>query len=263
MTTGAVIFAYDNEAFDYVRMAEWAAANVRRHLGIPVALITDRPTDRDFDRVILHDSPAQDRRWFDDAKRSASWNNWSRPDAYDLTPWDRTLLIDADYVIASDQLQPLLHTSGDTFICHDRAQDVTGLNDFAALNRLGRYDWKLCWATVMIFDRHSHATAIFDSMKIIRRHWPHYQRIYHDRSRTYRNDHALTIALNIANGHAGTADSIPWPLMTVMPEHTLTQIAADHYRLTFKNSHDRSCYVELRGQDFHAMGKQSLMDLIP
>ena len=262
MTTGAVIFAYNNEAFDYVRMAAWTAANLRRHLDIPVALVTDRSTDGDFDQVILHPSPARDRRWFDDAQQQVAWNNWSRPDVYELTPWDRTLLIDADYVVASDQLRTLLDARSETFACHDRARDVTGMNDFAALNRLGRYDWPLCWATVIVFDRGQHARMVFDSMKMIRDNWSHYQRIYHDRGRTYRNDHALTIALNIVNGHAPAPNHIPWPLMTATPEHRLTQIDQDHYRLVFRKPDNRLCQIEMQGQDFHAMGKQSLIDLI-
>ena len=105
MTTGALLFAYNNESFDYVRMAAWSAANIRRHLDIPVAVITDRPTKLDFDKVILHPITAQDTRWFADVAERVSWNNQSRPDAFDLTPWDRTLLIDADYIVASDRLR--------------------------------------------------------------------------------------------------------------------------------------------------------------
>ena len=263
MTTGAVIFAYNNEAFDYVRMAAWTAANVRRHLDIPVALVTDQPTDHEFEHVILHPTPPRDRRWFEDAKCQVAWNNWSRPDVWDLTPWDRTLLIDADYVVASDRLRALLDHPGEVFFCHDRAQDATGMNDFAALNRLGAYDWPLCWATVIVFDRAPHARLTFESMRMIRDNWLHYQQIYHDRGRNYRNDHALTIALNITNGHVLGNNHIPWPLITVMPEHRLTEVSQDRYRLTYRKPDNRTAYIEVAGQDFHAMGKQSLMDMIP
>ena len=262
MTTGALIFAYNNEAFDYVRMAAWAAANVRRHLGIPVALITDLPTDSNFDQVILHPCTARDMRWFSDADRRVSWNNHSRPDAYDITPWDRTLLIDADYVVASDRLKILLDRPSDAVLCHQSAKDVTGMNDFRALNRLGAYDWPLAWATVMLFDRRPRARHVFDCMKMIRDNWSHYQQIYHERSRTYRNDHALTIARTIVNGHCPDRDVIPWSLATVLPEHRLSQTAPDRYRVDFVRADNKSAWIEIAGQDFHAMGKQSLMDMI-
>lgn len=260
MTTGALIFAYNNEAFDYVRMAAWAAGNIRRHLGIPVALVTDHPTDGPFDQVILDQTAATDRRWFSDVDQRVMWNNASRPWAYDLTPWDRTLLLDADYVVASDRLHMLLEQPG--LICHDHAQDVTHQNDFASLNRLGRYAWPLCWATVVVFDRSDHARLVFDSMKMIRTNWSHYQHIYRDRSKTYRNDHALTIALGIVEGHGPAGPRIPWPLATTMPDHRITQTSPDCYRIDFMRADGRSAWIELNNQDFHAMGKRSLMDLI-
>lgn len=262
MTTGALIFAYNNEAFDYMRMAAWTANNVRRHLGIPVAVVTDQATDRHFDKVIVHASVAQDTRWFSDADQRVAWNNHGRPDAFDLSPWDRTLLLDADYVVASDRLRVMLDHAPISVICHDRAYDVTGVNDFQALNRLGRSDWPLSWATVVIFDRSRHAQMLFQSMKMIRDNWQHYRQIYQDRSRTYRNDHALTIALNMINGHTPARDHLPWSLATVMPEYRLTQTDVDRYRVDYRRADNRPAWIEICDQDFHAMGKQSLMDMI-
>lgn len=262
MTTGALIFAYNNEAFDYVQMAAWTAEHVRRHLGIPVAVVTDQPTDLHFDRVILQGSTAQANRWFSDAGQRVAWNNHGRVDAFDLSPWDRTLLIDADYVVASDRLRMILDCSYLTVACHDRAYDVTGINDFRVLNRLGAYDWPLSWATVVVFGRSRHAQLMFQSMKMIRDNWQHYREVYHDRNRTYRNDHSLTIALNIINGHTLARDHLPWSLATVMPEHRLSQTAPDRYRVDFVRSDNRPAWIEIAGQDFHAMGKKSLMDMI-
>ena len=56
MTTGALIFAFDNEQTDYVAMAGWSAENIHRHLDIPVAVVTNAPdrarTYSGIDRVI-------------------------------------------------------------------------------------------------------------------------------------------------------------------------------------------------------------------
>ena len=55
MTTGALIFAFNNEETDYLEMAAWSAENIRRHLGIPVAVVTDvkdASRNRSFDRVV-------------------------------------------------------------------------------------------------------------------------------------------------------------------------------------------------------------------
>ena len=92
MTTGALIFARNNEQIDYEAMARWSARNIKRHLGIDTHIVTDDTrTDSGF-------------RHFSDAGM-VTWHNTNRMDAYRLSPWDQTLVLDADYVVASDQLR--------------------------------------------------------------------------------------------------------------------------------------------------------------
>ena len=43
LTQGMLIFAFNNEATDYIAMAAWSARNIRRHLDLPVAVVTDAP----------------------------------------------------------------------------------------------------------------------------------------------------------------------------------------------------------------------------
>ena len=106
MTTGALIFAFDNDNTCYTHMAAWCARRVKQYLGLPVALVTDKwpACHSEFDQVILHPARSGGVRWFADYHNQAAWFNASRADAYDLTPWDQTLLIDADYVINSEDL---------------------------------------------------------------------------------------------------------------------------------------------------------------
>ena len=103
MTTGALIFAFDNEQTDYVAMAGWSAKRIRRHLKIPTAVVTDAdPTDRRLaaaDQVINATPVSGGTRWFEDYQATVSWHNASRTDSYSLTPWDQTLVLDADYVV--------------------------------------------------------------------------------------------------------------------------------------------------------------------
>jgi polyphosphate kinase len=105
MTTGALIFAHNNEHTDYVSMARWSARNIERHLDIPVHIVTEK------------DNSDGNARWFDDYQSHVEWHNQSRVTAYDISPWDRTLLLDADYVVASDQLKTILDAPQD-FLCH-------------------------------------------------------------------------------------------------------------------------------------------------
>jgi hypothetical protein len=262
MTTGALIFAVNNQRIDYVAMAAWNARNIRRHLDIPVAIATNDPGEHanEFDSVILVPVPPESgQRNFPDTG-PVSWHNTNRTDAYALTPWDRTLLLDADYVVASDQLSVILSSDLD-FACHRWAQDVSGQDDFSTMNYFGDHRMPQWWATVVMFRRSKKSQMIFDCMRMIRDHWDHYRRLYSNRQSLYRNDHALSIALNIENGHTLQTTDIPWSLATVMPQHHMTMIDQDHYRIEFVDI-NRPRYIECRGQDLHVMAKSQLENII-
>jgi hypothetical protein len=246
MTTGAVIFARNNEHIDYVAMARWSAQNIARHLGIPTHIITDS-------------APSDNTRHFTDVGQ-VTWHNLNRMDAYRLSPWDRTLVLDADYVVATDQLRSVIDCDED-FLAHRWAFDVTGCNNFTGLNWFGDNCMPMWWATVMVFNKSRHAELIFDAMAMIRDNWTHYRNIYKNSVSTYRNDHALSIALGIVNGHTLNYTGIPWQLASLTPEHDLTQLDLDRYRVDFVNTEGMARWIELR-QDFHAMGKRQLGDIV-
>jgi hypothetical protein len=243
MTTGALIFARNNEKIDYEAMARWSAKNIERHLGIPTHIVTD------------DSAPSTNTRHFTDVG-AVTWHNLNRMDAYRLSPWDRTLVVDADYVVASNQLQAVLEANQD-FLAHRWAYDVTGCNNFEGLNYFGNNRMPMWWATVMMFRRSQHAKLIFDSMQMIRDNWTHYRNLYKNTNATYRNDHALSIALGIVNGHTLDHVVIPWALASLTPEHKLTQLDQDCYRVDFVNTENNTRWIKLT-QDFHAMGKQQL-----
>jgi hypothetical protein len=47
-----------------------------------------------------------------------------------------------------------------------------------------------------------------------------------------------------------------------VPEHELEQIAADQFRVSYTTSNNKLRHVVITGQDFHAMGKRHLGDII-
>ena len=267
MTTGALIFAFNNEATDYVRMAAWSAENIRRHLNIPVAVVTDAdPADarlKGFDQVIHAKPDTGGTRWFEDYAHTVTWYNAGRVDAYNLTPWDHTLVLDADYVVACSDLKLILEYNTD-FVCHRSAINMNTGCFLKGLNVFGRHNMPMWWATVMMFRRSNTAQYIFDCMQMIRNNWEHYRALYGIDNKTYRNDFALSIALGIVSGHTGKVDEIPWPLLTVMPDTVLTKIAhqTDTYRITYCDTDNQLKYTQWHTTDFHAMGKQHLENII-
>jgi len=265
MTTGALLFAFNNEHTDYIRLAAWNASNIRRHLGIPVAVITDCPDHQlistHFDSVVVAAPESGGTRHFVDYNQAVTWYNAGRVDAYDLSPWDQTLLLDADYVVASDALKSVL-TSHQELLAHQSAVDAVGGNDFSGLNYFGEFKMPMWWATVVMFRRSTAVKMIFDSMRMIRANWLHYCRLYKTGNSVYRNDHALSIALGIVNGHTLAYPEIPWQLVSVLPDYRVSELAQDYYRIDYVNSKNQRRWVDLQGQDFHAMGKRHLGDVV-
>ena len=262
MTTGVLIFAFNNEHIDYLAMANWSAQNIRRHLGLPVAVVTNAavPAHYRFEQVILATPEGNHSRNFDDIAESVTWFNGNRVDAYSLTPWAQTLVLDADYVVASDQLRSILNIKQD-FIAHRRAYDVTGHPNFDEHNTFGKYRMPMWWATVMMFRRSPQAELIFDAMQMIRTNWNHYKDLYGMGRTVYRNDFALSIALGIVNGHTLNHVDIPWGMATATHNQKLTQIDTDRYRVDFVSQDGKPKWIEL-AQDFHAMGKAQLGEII-
>lgn len=251
MTAGALIFAFNNDQIDYVAMAEWSAKNIKRHLGIPTRIVTNKDVE----------TVGTNGRYFSDYGTNVVWHNESRVDAYALSPWEQTLVLDADYVVASDQLKVLLN-SDQEFLAHRLAYDVTQINDFSGLNSFGEHHTPMWWATVMMFRRSQHAQLIFECMTMIRDNWTHYRNLYKNHVHTYRNDHALSIALGIVNGHTLNHPDIPWKLASLTPEHKIKQLDKDEYRIDFLTPEQKPRWITLKNQDFHAMGKKQLGEIV-
>jgi predicted NodU family carbamoyl transferase len=143
---GALIFAFNNEQIDYIGLAAWSAQNIRRHLGIPVAVVTDDVDNNlvrsEFDCVIKSAAESGGTRHFEDYGSSVTWHNAARTSAYELSPWNQTLVLDADYVVASDRLTQLFDVDSD-FLCHRLAYNVSSGYLLENLNKFGGYNFPM------------------------------------------------------------------------------------------------------------------------
>jgi hypothetical protein len=263
MKRGVVIFAYNSGEIDYQAMASWSAARIRRHLDLPTTLITNSvPVDTgNFEDVRITTADEGGTRHFADIGHNVTWYNGNRMEVYNLSPYDETLVLDADYVVCSNQLN-LLFDIPENFLATRWAYDITGRQTFDDLNWFGKTKMPMAWATVMRFNRSAVAKNIFEIMAMVRENWQHYRHLYGISKNTYRNDHALSIALNIVNGYQARWPSVPWPLASVVPEHTLEQISDDVFKVSYCTDDNNPKYITATGQDFHAMGKKHLGDIV-
>ena len=263
MKRGVVIFAYNSGDIDYQSLAAWSADRIKRHLDLPTTLITDSvPGDTAvFEDVVLTTAESGGTRYFEDIGTNVTWFNGNRMDVYNLSPYDETLVLDADYVVSSDQLNLLFEMPQD-FLAPVTAYDVTDTRTFEDLNWFGANHMPMAWATVMRFRRSLLSKSVFDMMAMIKNSWDHYRNLYGIAKTTYRNDHALSIALNTLHGHQGSWPSVPWKLASVVPEHQLQQLDTDVFKVIYTTSESKPRHITIAGQDFHAMGKKHLGDIV-
>jgi hypothetical protein len=240
-------------------MAAWCAERVQQFLNIPVAVVTNNPAAEHedvFDRVIYADPLGENSRWFGDIKQHVPWHNSNRVDAYNLSPWDQTLVLDADFVINSEDLKVVLDSPQD-FMCFRSAFNLARPEE-EFLNTFGTYQFPMYWATVMMFRKTNTAQYIFDAMQMIRENWKHYRDLYHISQPTYRNDYALSIALGIVSGNTLKVDAIPWGMPSVVPENKLTLDNETFWNIEYDDAQGKCKTVSIVGLDFHAMGKKDL-----
>lgn len=225
MSNGIVIFAI-NSSFDYVRSAEISARRAKKYLNLPVTLITNEPVVNEcFDNVILIDKTVGTLRHFtmsDGALSTVQWFNESRTLAYTLSPYDNTLLIDADYFMFNDSLGKMFST-GVEFSCWSDINDVA--SDITQQANVSDASIPMQWATVVYFKKCELAEAIFSFMETIKNNWDYYAKLYHFRSHNFRNDYALSIALQVLTGYSTSKFSkLPGKLHTMFTDTAVTSV---------------------------------------
>jgi hypothetical protein len=243
MTQGVLLYCFDTPDTAYSRIADRCIALVKKHLELPVTVVTDRDTRNkirshcDFKTIEIEKN---------NTKMAKPWYNLERHLAYEHSPYDQTIVMDVDYFCFSDKLLKLLDTDYD-FLIHQRAHDVTDRNTM-------RYDREsmldLVWATVLIFRKTDRVRAIFETVKMIKQNYAHFCNLYRISYRNFRNDYAFAIALNQINGHRDYA-VIPDSIATVPVDVKIVKIDSDGAVLEFGNKR-----FSIQNQDLHIINKE-------
>jgi len=203
---GVVLFAF-NSAIDYVSIARNCARLVQKNLKLPVTLITDNYIDG-FDNVIVVNNNLNN---FKSAFDNNNWKNSDRYRAYELSPYDETLLIDTDYLVLDTSLLKLFESDYDYRIM----QSNRTLTEKWNLD-MGSISVPYMWATVVLFKKTQRSKMLFDLVGKIQRNYTYYRKLYNIREGNFRNDYAFTIANLILNGHTDNVKSnIIWPMLTL------------------------------------------------
>ena len=252
MSKGILFYAFNNEITDYESIARWNAKRVKKYLGLPSTIITNK------DAKPLSGGMRKMHPGTDEAK--ATWYNAARYNAYQDSPYDETIILDVDYIVNSDQLLQLFELNKD-FAVHQSVYDITARNDFYYHQTFGKVQFPHAWATVCYFKKSVEAQTIFNFVKMIKQNYSFYADLYKFPRAPFRNDFAFSIALMAWQGHVITDRfRIPWPMQM---STTNVDVTVDDNVINLQyEKQNKPMRLKIKDQDLHVLNKHTLGALV-
>ena len=272
MNKGVLIIAHNSRSVDYARTAVIAGGLAKKHLGVPVSLVTDNSTIDwmkesniyadailVFENIIETDRPKIDNyRILHDREVSNNvpFINSTRSSAYDLTPYDRTLLIDSDFLIMSSQLNAFWDAKESVLIAN-AMNDVKGDRIGILDNWVSETGVHLYWATTVMFSKNEEGKTFFQLVEFIKENYKYFSDVYRFNEYPYRNDISFSIAMHILNGFEKNTVTLP-SILTVQGQDSLESIKNSALKVLIR--HNSTEYISsIANTDVHIMNKQSLV----
>ena len=215
MSRGVLMYAHNNQEIDYLKIACANALMVKKNLNVPVSLVTDSGTidwgrkalgeliDECFENVITvdRDYKFNNKKVYSDTSHTTKTlqfynaNHWA---AYELSPYDETLFIDADYLIMSPALSNCWDSIHDVMVNHRIYSPVDQVVPYS--KNIDDMGIKLYWATVIYFRKSSLAEHLFSLMRHIQENYSYYRDLYYFSNVIYITYYAVFIAIHMLIG---------------------------------------------------------------
>ena len=217
---GVLMFAHNNTEIDYFRLAVVNALLVQKNLGIKnITVVTDpfslaqgektlgkRLIKKAINNIIVIEKDkkfkALNQRLYKDTSHTAKYlpfYNVNRCDAYDLSPYDETILIDVDYLILSDTLNSCWGHNNELMM-NWKYQDIMYERKDPSLARLNDMGITTYWATVVYFRKTEYVESFFNVVSHVKKNPQFYKDLYKWQGTLYRNDYSFSIAAHVMSG---------------------------------------------------------------
>jgi hypothetical protein len=261
MKCGCLLFAHDG-SIDYGSQAVLAARLAIKHLQVPVSLVSDAGTisaikanfdQLPFEHIIEVPKPdTTNKRTL--GSETLDFINGNRNTAWVLTPYERTLIIDTDFLIFSDKLNQYWKLPEDFLICG-------GMINFREPEEylVSKYSIPMLWATNIMFSKTAETKILFDLVDYIKQEYKYFAGLYEFDDKQYRNDFAFSVACHILSAY-GLDDwhgLLPSPILYKDTDH-LIKIDKDHF--VFLLEGHRKYLMKSQGQDIHMMNKRDILN---
>ena len=232
MSSGVLLFAHNNREIDYGKIALANAMLVKKNLDVPVSIVTDDGTidwlrkthepEKVFDKVIqIQRQNIENHKPYSDTrhtKKTLGFYNLNRVDAFELSPYNKTLILDVDYLVCNDLLKNCF-TSNQPLMINRESRDLLSDRHIRAFDRVEEFGIDFYWATVFYFEKNKETKLFFDIVNEVKQRYHYFQNLYAFSSHTYRNDFAFSIAVHMFNGYIrdNWISKLPLPFL----QHTL------------------------------------------
>lgn len=273
MNNGVVLIVHDNGTVDYSALAILSAKLVKKHLKVPVSIITDENTlgnlkqkidsvESFYDKIILIDPPIKNNKrviFHGDNYKSMSFMNQTRSSIWELTPYERTLLIDVDYLIFSDNLSMYWESSED-FLIASSASEVLNKRLGILDKRISDTGPHMYWATTVMFTKNTRTKILFDLIEYIKENYLYFSEIYKFDTRTFRNDIAFSLAKHIIDGFISPSGQCLPAVLTMFDKDLLLNIKEKSLKFMIHDWNDGDILIDISDRDIHFINKQTILD---
>lgn len=271
MSKGVLLFAYNNESVDYVKQANYLAKRIRKYLDLPTSIVTDIDIAakypnyaENFDEIIfLSTQTLSTKRYQDGAlyKTKLNFKNAGREMSYELSPYEETLVMDTDYIIASDTLNNCFVQQKDLLL-YKNAVHLGVYTNTPEFKTISDTSVDFYWATVIFFRKTELNKIFFDLVKHIKENYWHYRSVFQFSNTTYRNDFAFSIAAHIMNGYqkGNFVGKMPGTKFYTIDRDVLIEIKDNTFKFLVEKEQRLGEYTlaKLTDSDIHIMNKFSL-----
>lgn len=217
--SGILLIAYNNGKIDYEKLALVAARCVKLHMtNNHVTLLTDQPT---FDALQLELTPSLAAQTFDHiiidnvtherntrTHRDSPWNefttqfnNKNKHSIFNKSPYNKTLMIDVDYLIGNDTLDAIFDTDSEVAM-YKHALSVRNYKPRIWEQKLHPDGIDMWWSTAVYWRNDSELAKLFFGVwEHVKENYNYYKWLYKFPGVLFRTDYAVSIAVHILNGH--------------------------------------------------------------
>lgn len=281
MTSGITFFAYNTQEIDYVKLATIAGRYSKRHMpSHATCLITDAGTwdwfskgpnaeyiDMAFDDIVLvpPDIRANKRTHFDSPwhKFTSDFKNGNKHKVFEYTPYDKTLLLDIDYIVQNNSLEYVFDSDSAVTLFH-RAESLIGEPPAPPQQYLNNLGIPMLWSTAVYFDKSNSLTKMFfDLWGHVGDHYDFYKFLYGFPGTMYRTDFCVSIAAHILNGmgQGELIEDFPQPMINMSQHDDIAKInsATDWiYMVNDRKENWEDSLTRISNENVHVMNKRSL-----